>query len=164
EGNTSTNAAFTVSLSAPSCRVVTVGAVTLDGSAVAGLDYIALATNLTFLPGQTTKTVFVRVRGDIDTEPTERFSLCLSNVTGAIVSNTCGTGTIIDDDASEPPTVAIIDPPDGGVAYSPPGIIPIRAVAQDSDGVVERVDFFLGLTLVGSALNGPFEILWTNNN
>ena len=53
EGNTrTTGAVFAVTLSAPSGRTVTVQAQTVDGTATAGLDYVAVpSTTLVFRPG-----------------------------------------------------------------------------------------------------------------
>ena len=64
EGNAATtNAQFTVRLSAASARQVTVQAQTANGTATAGSDYTALPpTTLTFSPGETQKTVTVAVR------------------------------------------------------------------------------------------------------
>ena len=51
-------ATFTVSLSAPSASPITVAYSTADGTATAGVDYIAIPlTTLTFAPGQTKRTV-----------------------------------------------------------------------------------------------------------
>ena len=52
---------FTVFLSAPSDEVVTVDFATVDGSAVAGVDYAATSGTLTFAPGETSKTVTVEL-------------------------------------------------------------------------------------------------------
>jgi hypothetical protein len=52
---------FTVSLSAASEDVVTVDYATADGTAVAGADYAAASGTLTFLPGETSKTITVEL-------------------------------------------------------------------------------------------------------
>src|SRR5262249_46562474 len=60
EGNTGTRAAtFTVSLSVPSAEPVTVTYATADGGATAGSDYQAASGTLTFVPGETSKTITV---------------------------------------------------------------------------------------------------------
>src|SRR5215831_1915448 len=57
EGNSgTTNAVFTVTLSAVSSQSVTVHFATADNTATAGSDYVATSGTLTFNPGDTTKT------------------------------------------------------------------------------------------------------------
>ena len=65
EGNSGkSNAIFTIELSAPSDRAVTVNYNTLEGSANSRRDFIAKSGTLTFAPGETSKTVSVKVKGD----------------------------------------------------------------------------------------------------
>src|SRR5204863_11064 len=74
EGNSGTTSAeLTVSLSAASGRTVTVNYATANGTATAGSDYLAANGTLTFLPGQTNKTISVAVLGDLLNEPDETF-------------------------------------------------------------------------------------------
>lgn len=61
---TSTWLAFTITLSAAYDEPVSVPFATVDGTAVAGSDYQAVSGTLTFAPGETTKTVRVKVYGD----------------------------------------------------------------------------------------------------
>ena len=96
-----TNATFTVSLSPSSSDTVTVNYATNNGSATAGSDYTAVSSTLTFNPGQTTKTVNVPIIDDTTFEVPETFSVTLSNASNANIADAVGTGTIIDDDATE---------------------------------------------------------------
>src|SRR5581483_10536183 len=66
EGNSGTStASFTVTLSPASNQTVTVNYATADGTATAPSDYTAIpSTQLTFLAGETVKTVNVTVNGD----------------------------------------------------------------------------------------------------
>ncbi len=106
EGNSAVSAVFTVSLSAPSARTVTVKYQTANGTAVAPSDYTARAlTALTFSPFQTTKTVTVLVAGDLRDEAAETFKLLLSSPTNATIAVTAGTCTITDNDP--PPSITI---------------------------------------------------------
>ncbi|MBN9518877.1 autotransporter-associated beta strand repeat-containing protein, partial [bacterium] len=90
---------FTVTLSAASGQTVTVNYLTADGTAtVADGDYAAAAGTLTFLPGETTKTVTVLVAGDAANEADETFTVTLSSPTNATVATGTGTGTITNDD------------------------------------------------------------------
>jgi chitinase len=62
---------------------------------------------LTFLAGETAKTVSVTVIGDQLSESDEAFFLNLSNPTGALIADSQGRATLIKDDAL--PTVTIAD-------------------------------------------------------
>ncbi|WP_344313439.1 Calx-beta domain-containing protein [Fodinicola feengrottensis] len=99
EGNSGTTPAnFTVSLAPASDKPVTVHYATSDGTATAGSDYQATNGDLTFTPGQTTKTVTVPVIGDLVDEPNETFNVDLSAASGSAIVDGHGVGTIIDDD------------------------------------------------------------------
>jgi len=71
---------------------------TADGSAVAGVDYMATNGTLTFAPGVTTQTVSVTVIGDLTDEANENFFLNLSNAVNVTLTDTQGKATILDDD------------------------------------------------------------------
>ena len=100
EGNSGTTPfAFTVNLTVPYDRAVTVDYATADGSATSGGDYAAASGTLTFAPGQTSQTVTVLVNGDTLAEPTETFSFNLGNPSGnAAIGWGAGAGTIVDDE------------------------------------------------------------------
>jgi len=88
-----------VTLTTASPAPVTVHFATADGTAKAGTDYTATSGDLTFAPGQTSKTVPVTIRGDATKEQAETFSLKLSNPTADFTLKTAvGTGTISNDD------------------------------------------------------------------
>jgi hypothetical protein len=100
EGNSgATPATFTLALSGPSGRVVTVNYATSDTTATAGVDYTAASGTVTFLPGDTTKSVVVQVRGDRARENDEAFRVTLSGAVNAVVDQSVGICTIQDDDS-----------------------------------------------------------------
>jgi hypothetical protein len=106
EGNGgTTNATFTVRLSAVSSHAVTVGYSTANGTATAGSDYVAQSGSLRFPAGQTSKTIVVAVRGDTAVEPNETFFVNLGNPAGAILADAQGRGKITTDDGGTRPTV-----------------------------------------------------------
>ncbi len=105
-------ALFTVSLSGPSPRVVTVDFRTMDGTAEAVLDYTATDGTVRFEAGETEQTIMVSVLDDTLDEPDETFTVTLSNPTNATVGDGTGTGTITDDDY---PAVAVSY---GAVSYT----------------------------------------------
>ncbi|MBW4533543.1 MAG: VWA domain-containing protein [Pleurocapsa minor HA4230-MV1] len=77
-------AQFTLNLSTPAPVNVQFNYQTVDGDAVAGLDYIAKSGQITIAAGQTSATVDVAVIGDNQyDESTETFALNLSSITGA---------------------------------------------------------------------------------
>ena len=99
EGKSSaTVASLTVSLSAPSGRTTTVDFGTVDGTAIAGEDYVATNGTLVFKPGETVKTIAVQIIGDSIKEPDETFTISLLNPTNATIAAGEGTCTILDDD------------------------------------------------------------------
>ncbi|BCM93925.1 hypothetical protein IAD21_05820 [Abditibacteriota bacterium] len=115
EGNSGTLPMnFTIKLSAPSSRTITVKYQTPDANssaspsaATSDVDYIALpSTTLTFTPGQTTKIVTVRIKGDRERETNEQVALLVSG-TSNITGDAQGSGTIVDDDGL--PSLSIND-------------------------------------------------------
>lgn len=89
-------AAVQVTLSEPLKKSVTVNFGTNNGTAVAGSDYTAISGTLTFVKGQTIKTISVLVAGDQVAEPNETFFVHLSNAKGATIADGVGVVTIAD--------------------------------------------------------------------
>jgi len=108
-----TNAVFTVKLSAASSQTVRVNyffeaPYQDDGHPLKkGIDFEDVPGTLTFQPGVTTQTVTVPVKGDIIDEFDEFFNIRLSTPINAVISDSKGVCTIIDDDP--PPTISIND-------------------------------------------------------
>ena len=99
---------FWVSLSRASATDVTVGYATADGTATAGSDYTATNDTLTILAGDTGAPVSVTIIDDTDdTESDETFTLNLSGATGATITATSATATIIED--SNLPIISVLD-------------------------------------------------------
>ncbi len=110
EGNSGQTAFdFTVSLLAASTQTVTVIYNTQNGTAQSGVDYGPTEGQLTFTPGQTSKTITIQVNGDTTVEPNETFLVNLRNATNATLADAQGLGTILNDDQPPPPTLAIND-------------------------------------------------------
>ena len=89
---------FRITLSHASPAAVTARFATANGSASAGSDYIARRASVRFSPGQRTKTLTVRIKGDRSHEGNERFFAKLSRVHGALVGDGKGVATIVDQD------------------------------------------------------------------
>ncbi|TAG83022.1 MAG: hypothetical protein EAZ21_02290 [Betaproteobacteria bacterium] len=115
EGNSATtNAVFTVTLSAASGQTVAVNYATADGTATQPADYTSTSGTLTFTPGQTTRTITVPVIGDTVPEVNETFFVNLSGPVNATISDNQGVGTISNDDV--PVTIAPPTLPNATVA------------------------------------------------
>ncbi|MGR6775926.1 Calx-beta domain-containing protein [Sphaerotilus sulfidivorans] len=98
-------AEFTVTLTGATLLPVHVAFATKDGTALAGTDYTATSGLLTFLPGETTKTIRVPIVNDSPAvyEGAEAFTVELSasadasQPLNARITDPSGTGTIVDD-------------------------------------------------------------------
>jgi len=103
EGET---AIFTLEIGTPSSRPITVEYATANETAIAGQDYDSMAGTITFTPDETEATIEVPTIEDAAPEPDEDFFVNLSNAQGpAVISDSQGVGTIIDDDG---PTASMI--------------------------------------------------------
>lgn len=110
EGNSGTKTVtFTVKLNAASPNTVKVNYATQNLTATAGSDYVAKSGQLTFFPGQTSKTVSVTVKGDTVVEPNEQFRLNLSGPQNATIADGQGIATIVNNDPTPtvPPKLSI---------------------------------------------------------
>jgi hypothetical protein len=110
EGNSGDSpfASIDVTLSAPSGRQVSVDYGTIDGSAIAGADYDLTVGTLQFAPGETIRSVIVRVIGDDATEGDETFDLDLVNPVNATLGTHPTVVTIQDNDPI-PPGSAVLN-------------------------------------------------------
>ncbi len=92
---------FTIRLSAPSERPVTVHYRTREStpvSAQANVDYLANSWNLGFRAGETEKRVWVYIYDDSHDEEAETFEFVLWSASGAPIADAVGVGTIVNDD------------------------------------------------------------------
>ena len=93
-------AEFLVTLWPAGDETVTVSFHTVDGTAVAGLDYTSAMGTLRFEPGETSATIAVPTLTDELADSTERFTLELSDPVEGTVGDGTGVGTITDDHAA----------------------------------------------------------------
>ena len=105
---------FTVTLTGSTSRTATVDYATADGTAIADEDYEPVHGSLTFLPGESAKTVKVTLVDDDVHEEDETFALNLSMAENAAVSTASATGTIVDDDAAPELSITGGTAPEGG--------------------------------------------------
>ncbi len=139
---------FTVSLSAPSSKQVTLFAATNSGTAAAGADYVSLATLVTFAPGTTTQPVTVTVNDDQVDEPDETYQLDLSGPTNATIGDGLGIGTILDDDVFPTVSVAAASPTVGesgsatfNITLSQASSQAVTVTWQTLDGTASAADY-----------------------
>jgi hypothetical protein len=105
EGDSGTHAGvFTVSLSKPSGKPISVDFATSDGTAASGTDYVGSAGNVNFAAGEIAKTIGVAVNGDTANEPDETFFVTLTNPQNVVVARGQASGLIINDDT---PTIQL---------------------------------------------------------
>ncbi|WP_439594592.1 Calx-beta domain-containing protein [Falsiroseomonas sp.] len=100
---------FTVLLSAVATEEVTIAYATANLGATAGVDYEAQSGVLRFAPGETSRTVAIRILGDTAYEADENFSFTLRQPGGPAALSTTANfaiGTILNEDAPPLPTVA----------------------------------------------------------
>jgi hypothetical protein len=100
EGNSGlTTFTFPVTLSAAPLSTVTVDWATANGTALAGVDYLAASGTVTFPAGVSAKTVTVSVLANTVLATNKMFYVNLSNPSAnAYLGDTQGVGTIVNDD------------------------------------------------------------------
>jgi hypothetical protein len=94
-----TNRSFTVTLTGNTDDLpVSFHYQTADGTASSPSDYGTVSGDLSFAPGETTKTINVPINGDEVAEGNENFTVQISNVQFATPATASATGTIVNDD------------------------------------------------------------------
>jgi hypothetical protein len=170
EGNTGTSTAtFTVTLSHPTSRTVTITYNTQDGTATtANGDYVGIASGtVTFAPGETSKTIHVTINGDTTYEADETFTVRLNSATNATIEPEAriGTGTILNDDgrpiASISPATVSVNEGDSSinlitftVTLSNPSTEVVEIFYETLDGIATLADLDYSET-VGSLIFNP---------
>jgi hypothetical protein len=99
--NTGGTASFTVSLDFPRTDPITVHYATADGTAVSGTNYTATSGDLTFDPGQKTKTINVSVNTGSVVGASKSFVINLTSPTNAVAADMQGVATLY----GQPPRV-----------------------------------------------------------
>ncbi len=110
EGNSgTTDAIFSVTISSPSERQISVVYSTANGSASSGSDYVASTSSLIFSPLETSKHVMITVNGDLENEQEEDFFVNLISATNATRVRSQAKGTILNDDGTIPVLELILE-------------------------------------------------------
>ncbi len=122
EGNQNSKMTFTVTLNAPSLTNVVVDYATLNGTAIAGKDYVAKVDGkLIFTPDETQKSFDIEIFGDIIKESDNYFEVLLLNPVNATLGTARAKGAIQNDDQDN----ALVIPAAG---YTSPLNYPGRAL------------------------------------
>jgi subtilisin family serine protease len=59
------------------------------------------------------------------------------------------------------PVVRLISPSEGE-KFSAPGVIEIKAEAEDADGTIAKVEFYQGASKLGADISAPYAFIWKN--
>ena len=172
-----TNATFTVKLSSASAQTVRVNyfasqVALLTTSATPGADFENVPGTLTFLPGETTQTITIPVKGDLIDEVDQLFSVTLTTPLNAFISDGKGTGTILDNDSGPAISINDVTVTEGNgfpqqsatftVSVSTPSEKPITVdVALAAGTATANVDFFtfsFPLGIVPGAASTTFTV------
>lgn len=138
--------AFTIDLSAPTNEDVLVSYSTINGTAVAGSDFVGVTNGQVTIPaGSTSATVLIEVLADDLPEPIESFTLQVNSA----VTATSGTGLFLEDSTAggsiAPPAPTVVASTDMAALGStdPTGIAYVPGLGFFvSDSEVEESPFF----------------------
>ncbi len=152
EGKGHNTIQFAVKLTAATTTNVLVNYSTLDGTAKAGADYVAVANaELIFAPGETEKSISVAVLGDTNKEGDESFEVLLLNPVNATLGQARGKATLLNDDGSNPLVI-----PTGG--YSTPLSYPGKSLVWHDEFDGNALDAVVWMPEIGTGQGG-----WGNN-
>ncbi|MEG3152093.1 Calx-beta domain-containing protein [Sphingomonas sp. ZT3P38] len=139
---------MTVTKTGSTAATLSVTYQTVNGTAVAPGDYGAVSGTLTFLPGETSKTVTVASIDDAIYDPGETLSVRLSGASGgATIATATGTGTINDNDAMPSFSVSNVSVNEGDFAN-------LTVVKSGATGVNATVSY---ATADGSASQSLYQ-------
>ena len=161
DNGSSNTATFTVTLSAPSGKIVSVDyADTLTGTATSDTDYVAISSGqVIFSPGETEKAITVTVNGDNLYEGDQTFAIELSSPVNATNgASMTGTATIEDNEAV--PTVTINNTAVTEVDDGSSNIATLTVTLNPASEAVVTVDY--ADTLTGTATSGADYVAISN--
>jgi capsular polysaccharide biosynthesis protein len=98
-------ATVSIVLDRPSTETVTAEWSTLPLSATSPADFLSGSGTLTFVPGDTSESVSVRINGDLEDEDQELLAVQVTNPTNATVGGFMGLGFVFVTDNDPPPVV-----------------------------------------------------------
>jgi Ca2+-binding RTX toxin-like protein len=144
-------ASFAITLDRPPAGPVTVDYLTANGTALAGSDYLATSGRLSFVAGETSKTVVVPILTDALAEGAEAFSLVLHSANGGIITDGGAVAVIgPSDQATAPqPSIGIDDAvinegkgfADVVVRLNAPSTLAVTVSYQTASGTASTSDY-----------------------
>ncbi|WP_455272861.1 beta strand repeat-containing protein [Rhizobium herbae] len=154
-------AVFEVRLSQPAPSAFSATYTTINGTAVAGSDYVATSGTINFVPGQDVALVSVPIIGNTLSEASEVFSLAITvpNSPSIGTEGTVGTATILDEDTGSGPVISL----SAGSAVVESSANQIRFVVTLSEAAVDAVTVNYR-TLLGTASNADLFYTSTSAN
>lgn len=160
---TSVNVSPSVSLTSPT-----------PGTTVTAPATISLAAAANDSDGSVTRVDFYANGGWIGADATAPYEVTWSSVGAGTYSLTAiamdnGGATTTSDavtiqvltPSNVPPTITLSSPSDGA-SFAAPATIVMTAAANDSDGGIARVDFYVGGVLAGSTATSPYSLTLNN--
>jgi hypothetical protein len=151
---------FEVARTGPMTDALTVNYL-VGGTAINGLDYQSIPTNVTIAASAATASITIRPILDSET-PAELSDTVILQLTGADASQTAYTigspsnavvtiAEAVGNATNSAPTVRIIAPRNGGIFRAGRNIL-LSASASDSDGTIAKVEFFADTTDLGAGV------------
>ncbi len=153
ETNTNASLDIVIQLEGENRTNVKVDYSTLEGTAIIGSDYEGAIGQLIFAPGESSKTVTVRILGDFVDEPIEKFEFIMMNPVNATMENNRATITILNDDEGFENALTI---PETG--YSTPTLYPGMELVWSDEFQGEALDPNDWTYEIGNGASG-----WGNN-
>ncbi|HEY4082455.1 MAG TPA: Ig-like domain-containing protein, partial [Burkholderiaceae bacterium] len=153
----------TVSMSAPA-----------SGSIYAAPATINLVANASDADGSIAKVEFFSGSTKLGETSTAPYSLSWTNVAAGSysvtaratdnagnVTTSAAISVTVNGPTNQLPTVSL-SAPTAGSGYVAPAMITLTANANDPDGSIAKVEFFVGSTKIGESSTAPYSMNWTN--
>jgi uncharacterized delta-60 repeat protein len=155
------NATIAVRRTGSTIGSVTVNYLTIDGTAVAGADYVAQAGALLFGPGETNKVFTVPILPDALMEPTETVNLVLGNPIGGVIlgPNQPATLTIINNTNSPPNSVPML-PVQASRTVNELATLTVTNTATDTDIPANTLTYQLLAAPTNASISASGIITW----
>jgi hypothetical protein len=149
-----TSPANGTSTTAPATLTLTASADDSDGT-VAKVDFYAGAS----LVGTTSAAPYRITWSSVPAGIYSLTSVATDDAGAATTSAACSV--TVNTPANVPPAVSLTSPANGTVSTAPASFT-LTASASDSDGTVAKVDFYAGVSLLGTAASAPYSFAWSS--